>query len=87
VNIWREIDADGAGLVAPDTRDGTASLLQRWLALAPDARQQMGERARGCFAQRFEMRQAVENLLGVIRAACSTNRRSPMAEAARGPTA
>ena len=68
VNIWREIDADGAGLVAPDTRDGTASLLQRWLALAPDARRQMAERARDCFAQRFEMRRAVENLLRVISA-------------------
>lgn len=67
VNIWREIDADGAGLVAPDTRDGTASLLQRWLDLTPDARQQMAWRARDCFAQRFEMRRAVENLLAVIR--------------------
>ena len=87
MNIWREIDADGAGLVAPDTRDGTASLLQRWLALAPDARQKMGERARGCFAQRFEMRRAVENLLGVIRATRHTNRGGAAAEAAREPTA
>ena len=68
VNIWREIDADGAGLVAPDTRDGTTGLLQRWLALAPEARRQMAERARDCFAQRFEMRRAVENLLRVVRA-------------------
>lgn len=67
VNIWREINADGAGLVAPATPGGTASLLQRWLALAPEARRQMAERARECFAQRFEMRRAVENLLAVIR--------------------
>jgi glycosyltransferase involved in cell wall biosynthesis len=66
VNIWREIKADGAGLVAPDTPDGTVSLLQGWLDLAPDARRQMAERARVCFAQRFEMRKAVENLLGVV---------------------
>lgn len=73
VNIWREIEADNAGLVAPDTLDGTVSLLERWLALSPDARQQMGERARACFAARFEIRRATENLLAVIQA----NRTTP----------
>jgi glycosyltransferase involved in cell wall biosynthesis len=73
VNIWREIEADNAGLVTPDTLDGTVSLLERWLALSPDARQQMGERARACFAARFEIRRATENLLAVIRA----NRTTP----------
>ena len=68
VNIWREIEADGAGLVAPDTLDGTVSLLERWLALSPAARQQMGERARACFTAHFEMRRETENLLAVIRA-------------------
>jgi glycosyltransferase involved in cell wall biosynthesis len=67
VNSWREIEADNAGWVAPDTLDGTVSLLERWLALSPDARQQMGERARVCFAARFEMRRATENLLQIIR--------------------
>ncbi|HXF07852.1 MAG TPA: glycosyltransferase [Candidatus Acidoferrales bacterium] len=86
VNIWREIDADGAGLVAPDTRDGTASLLQRWLDMTPDARRQMGERARECFAQRFEMRRAVENLLGVIRARYGNSTDATTA-LARKPTA
>ncbi len=73
VNIWREIEADNAGLVAPDTLDGTVSLLERWLALSADARQQMGERARACFTARFEIRRATENLLAVIRA----NRTTP----------
>lgn len=78
VNIWREIDADGAGLVAPDTRDGTASLLQRWLDFTPDARQQMAGRARDCFAQRFEMRRAVENLLAVVGEGVVSNQRGFM---------
>ena len=73
VNIWREIEADNAGLVAPDTLDGTVSLLERWLALSPDARQQMGERAKACFEARFEMRQAAKNLIALIRANCSTS--------------
>jgi glycosyltransferase involved in cell wall biosynthesis len=31
VNIWREIEADGAGFVADDTQAGTDDLLNRWL--------------------------------------------------------
>ena len=30
VNIWREIESANAGLVAPDTLEGTISLLTRW---------------------------------------------------------
>jgi glycosyltransferase involved in cell wall biosynthesis len=67
VNIWREIEADQAGFVAPDTLDGTVNLLQRWLALTADERAKMGRRSADCFAKRFEMRRATENLLHVIR--------------------
>jgi glycosyltransferase involved in cell wall biosynthesis len=35
VNIWREILADGAGIVASDTRPGIVSLLQKWVARRP----------------------------------------------------
>ncbi len=34
VNIWREIENDGAGLVEDDTPEGTERLLRRWFALA-----------------------------------------------------
>jgi glycosyltransferase involved in cell wall biosynthesis len=47
VNIWREIEADGAGLVAEDTLIGTVSLLETWLDLTPEVGEQMGRRARG----------------------------------------
>ena len=46
VNIWREIDADGAGLVEDDTFKGTAKLGFRWFALSADERAAMGCRAR-----------------------------------------
>ena len=36
VNIWREIEAANAGFVAPDTIEGTTSLLTRWQQL-PEA--------------------------------------------------
>jgi hypothetical protein len=67
VNIWREIEADNAGLVAAGTLDGTVSLLRRWLAMSWEQRCQMGEQAMACFAARFEIRRATENLLAVIR--------------------
>src|SRR5450631_275465 len=33
VNIWREIEASGAGLVDEDTLHGCSRLLERWLSL------------------------------------------------------
>jgi len=53
VNIWREIEADGAGIVSPDTLAGTKESLKRWLALDETARQQMGANAKRCFEERF----------------------------------
>ena len=68
VNIWREIQEDGAGLVEQDTPAGTGRLLQNWLALPASARQEMAGRARRCFEGRFEIRMAAERLLGALRA-------------------
>jgi glycosyltransferase involved in cell wall biosynthesis len=67
VNIWREIEADGAGLVAPDTLAGTEALLRNWLALAPDQRQAMAARAQPSYAKRFSVQAMAQSLLDVIR--------------------
>ena len=53
VNIWREIDAYGAGIVNPDTVEGTEKTLRHWLALDEKKRHQMGLNARRCFEERF----------------------------------
>lgn len=66
VNIWREIEHDGAGLVAPDTLDGTRSLLQLWLALPEVERSDMSRRAVQCFTERFEITQAAQHLIHVL---------------------
>jgi glycosyltransferase involved in cell wall biosynthesis len=71
VNIWREIDADGAGLVGPDTREGSAALLERWLALSEADRSRCGKRARESFARRFHIETATHRLLATIGAACA----------------
>ncbi|KPL51888.1 hypothetical protein ABB55_06315 [Prosthecomicrobium hirschii] len=62
VNIWREVDACGGGLIEPDTVDGVTRLLRRFLVLTPAARVEMGERGRAGFLEHFEIRNAAQAL-------------------------
>ena len=66
INIWREIQAAGAGLVAPDTIEGTTINLGKWLELDDATRAQMSENARRCFAAHFEIEAAARSFLEVI---------------------
>ena len=66
VNIWREIEDDGAGLVEPDTLSGTEQLLVRFLAMSQEQREQMSAAARRCFQSRFEIGRAASALLSVL---------------------
>lgn len=65
VNIWREILADGAGLVASDDLEGTVKLLQQWLAMSTYEQQNMQKQAQKCFNNRFEISKAAQSLLNV----------------------
>ncbi len=66
VNIWREIEADHAGIVAPDTTDGTTHLLRAWLALSEAGQQSMRRQAKATFLSRFEITHAAQSLLAVL---------------------
>jgi glycosyltransferase involved in cell wall biosynthesis len=66
VNIWREIEADGAGLVADDTVAGTRDLLARWLALNDAERERMRASTRPCFEKRFHIETAAGILLNTL---------------------
>ena len=66
INIWREIAADGAGLVADDDLPGTTDLLLRWAALDAPARAAMREQARMCFETRFDIRAVARRLTDTI---------------------
>jgi glycosyltransferase involved in cell wall biosynthesis len=66
VNIWREIEAARAGFVDVDTVDGTEAALRRWLALAPQERVDMGERAAGLFRERFTVDAMATSLLQAV---------------------
>jgi glycosyltransferase involved in cell wall biosynthesis len=66
VNIWREVQASGAGFVEPDDEAGTIRLLKRWASLAAEEKASMRERAADCFASNFNMAVACERLFTVI---------------------
>ena len=66
VNIWREIEGDGAGLVENDDLAGTTTLLKRWVAADHGVRTAMKESAKQCFARRFEIERATDSLLAAI---------------------
>lgn len=66
VNIWREVVASDAGFVAPDTLEGTRDLLMRMLALSPEELAAMSARARACFVENFDIRNAARSLEAVL---------------------
>ena len=74
VNIWREIAADGAGYVAPDTVDGATSLLEQLLGLSGEERARMGRRGADCYRRRFSIERATRRLLDVLAVAAPPDR-------------
>lgn len=66
VNIWREIEADGAGIVEEDTLEGTFNALVQWLALAPEAKLQMQQSAIRCFEGRFRIDRVTESMINIL---------------------
>jgi glycosyltransferase involved in cell wall biosynthesis len=68
VNIWREIESDGAGFVEEDTLEGTRSLLRRWIQTSPTERAAMSKRAVASFRERYTVEQSAESLIKAIAA-------------------
>lgn len=66
VDIWREIEGAGAGLVEPDTVEGAIALLQRWLAVSPGERATMGVSAKNLFNAQFNVAQTGPALIETI---------------------
>lgn len=66
VNIWREIEADEAGMVDEDSEAGTTRLLKAWSSLDAGARAGFSERARRTFASRFHVDAAARSLVAAL---------------------
>ncbi|WP_181698982.1 glycosyltransferase [Chthonobacter albigriseus] len=67
VNIWREVEASGSGIVTTDDVDGAVALMRRFLALSSAERERMGAQARDTFLKCFHVTQFARNVLAVIR--------------------
>jgi glycosyltransferase involved in cell wall biosynthesis len=66
VNIWREIQEDGAGIINRDTLKGTEETLLQWLAMDASNRQKMARQAKQTFEQRFTVEAMASSLIEVI---------------------
>ena len=72
VNIWREIEAAGGGLVEEDTLAGTQRLLERWLALTALEKRAMGTKAMAAYQKYFAVSPPAEKLIAALRAELSS---------------
>lgn len=66
VNIWREIEKDGAGFVDEDSTKGAVRVLERWLQTSSEEKNRMRQQARDCFLNRFEINEAADSFLRVL---------------------
>ena len=66
VNIWREIELDGAGIVNADTLEGTEQTLRQWLAMDADSCLKMSQQAKLTFIQRFTVDAMAQSLIATI---------------------
>lgn len=66
INIWREVEQDGAGLTDEDDVAGCTRLLQRWAELGESGREHLRAATAPCFAKRFAMQAAAARLDQVL---------------------
>ncbi len=66
VNIAPDVAANGAGLMAADTLEGTARLLREWIAMPLEEREKMDLRARKMFLERYDMRTNAAEIVRVF---------------------
>jgi len=66
VNIWKEIESCQAGLIAPDTLDGTTNLLRRWFELGVGGQAILRSNARSCYEKNFEVQTSAAKLIKTV---------------------
>lgn len=74
VNIWREVIAAKAGIVALDTQAGATQLLREWEGLGAEGREAMSQQARPCFKEHFSVEGSVRDFLAVAEDAIKAKR-------------
>jgi glycosyltransferase involved in cell wall biosynthesis len=69
VNIWREIQSLGAGIIGGDNNKATIESLKKWQSLSPAEKTEMGMEARLCYEKKFTVEVAAEKLAKTLRTA------------------
>lgn len=73
VNIFREIQAAEAGIIEPDTLEGTLNLLKQYMALSGVQKEAMQQRAAGLFHTNFNAASVAHNWKNTLTEIYSTN--------------
>lgn len=66
VNIWKEIEAGGGGIIAPDTTDGTYRALEKWLEMTDEAKHEMALNAKEVYLKNFTIDIAAKKLKNAL---------------------
>ncbi|WP_166144316.1 glycosyltransferase [Methylosinus sp. RM1] len=66
VNIWREIEADGAGLVVCDDIEAVSAGWQKMCAMSRKERGEMSSKARASFEKRYDLERNAMDLLDFL---------------------
>jgi glycosyltransferase involved in cell wall biosynthesis len=66
VNIWREVQTDGAGMVCEDNVHQLALALKEWASMSDLKKQHMRHLARACYERRFDIRVAGRKLFTLL---------------------
>lgn len=63
INIWREVEQGGAGLVAHDSIEGARKILEQWLSQTTEERQRMVAATTTTFQEHFEIQRSTQRLI------------------------
>lgn len=66
VNIWKEIEHENGGFVAPDSINGMLSLMQKWLNTSDSDKALMGENAFSAYQKNFAIAEAALKMKRVL---------------------
>jgi len=66
VNIWREVELDGAGIVVDDNAEAIAAGLQEMCSLSPSQRGEIGRKGRLGFLNRYNLEDNAMQLLSLL---------------------
>ena len=67
INIWREIERSGGGLIGSDTLDGTLYTLSRWFECSEDEKEDLKRKAYDTYDTHFRIEKNIITLMKTLR--------------------